>query len=500
MKFWNTSFKILSVAVLLTHSPLQAEPLSSEGDVLYETAYETSLPSPQSKRDKRLLASMLEAQLKAQDPYAIALNQFGQDRSVEAAEKILEAAQTQRQKALAFLCLAEAYFAKQDNPKTILYSILSLGTYPSETHDRQVQFYFKKIVGEPVSLLSSKEALLDKFRHIMQKSWCPKAFRGAFDAATLMSLLPQYPLQHSEVLSESLQLYLMFDNGYAQHAGVSIFSSILSAGYHSSYDFNVIEDKNKPISMANKERLTRLMSLFGDKRFRIRFITLSPENLPKPLQSFRSSHWPIMMFYKFLIPGLVTNDSRALYLDSDIIVRSDLTSLYTQDFKGAWFLGTRDVSASAHLTRLGHQYRDPYLNGGIILLNVQAFKEGDGFNFMGNQLDAYPDMKYVLKFAEQDMMGTLFQGKTLEIGQQTHMRKEDTFSNSVWNWLAEDHPSTQWSAIHTHFANIIHMEGNHIKPWKSFGNSWVWTFAPQKNNGVRNLYWSLREMSPWSQL
>lgn len=489
------------VTALLVCTPLQAEPTPTEGDALYEMAYETSLPSAQSKRDKKILFSMLNERLKAHDPYAFALNQFGHSRSVETAEKILEAAQTQRQKALAFLCLAEAYFAKQDHAKTVLYSLLSLGTYPSEIHDRQVQFYFKKILGEPVSLLSSKDALLDKFSDIMQKSWHPKDFRGAFDAATVLSLLPQYPIPAPTGEStEPLQLYFGFDDGFTRHAGVALLSAILSADPNTRYMLNIIEDEKTPISEVNKERIQNLSRLLGDDRFETKFIPVASKDLPTILHSYKSKGWPTVSYFRLLIPTWAKDSSRAMWLDSDIIVRSDLTPFYEQDFEDAWFLGIRDMHAARNLTRLAHTYDNSYINGGVILYNIDAIHAGDGLGMMEGLKESYSDYTTMLQFPMQDLMATLYQKRIREVGQQSHRSVDGTSSNSQWNWFALEHPSTQWSEIHRHFAKIIHMEGDDIKPWKSTANALMWAYFPKKNNGVRNMYWSLREMSPWSQL
>lgn len=503
MRFWNASLKMLGVTVLLGTSSLSANPTTNEGDALYEVAYETSLPSPQTKRNKNLLASLLNDRLKAQDPYAFALNQFGQNRSVETAEKILESAQTQRQKALAFLCLAEAYFAKQDNAKTILYSMLSLGTHPSEAHDRQVQFYFKKIMGEPVSLLSSKEALLEKFRDIMHKNWSPKAFRGAFEAATVISLLPQYPIpQPSGEPTDPLQIFLSFDNGYTQHAGVTILSAVLSAEANTRYTFNIMEDKHNPISNTNKERLQALSRIFGNQRFDVKLITMGREDLPAVLQKFNEKDWPLLVFFKLMIPQLAKDSSRALWLDSDIIVRADLTPYYMQDFKDSWFVGTRDVYGGRYLNRMGHKYDEPYINVGVVLFNNDAINTGNGLGMLEHIIHSYPDYMSILKLPEQDLMATLYQHRVREVGQQIHMTNEDTYSNSEWNWLAMHHPSTQWPVVHTHFSKIVHMEGNKIKPWKQRWNmnKFAWKYSPQQSNGIQSMYWTLREMSPWSQL
>jgi lipopolysaccharide biosynthesis glycosyltransferase len=479
-------------------------------DALYELAYASKGFSQYIKFDKALAVNLLNDRVKQGDVFADGLAKFIQKRSIEKAEELLKLAQSSRQRALAFLCMAEVSFAKRQLPKTMLYSVLSLATYPSEIHDEQVQFYLEKAVGQRISLMRDKEALLDSLNAAMSKEKNPEKYRLLFDMASVVGLLSSYPLdfQLKPKNLEPKQIFLGFDDNYAIHGGITIFSAILSADPNTSYEINVIEVDNTPISKEHKAALEKLVTLFGDDRFTLNFVPVSDSLLPRILAETkewpiddvgqkRGKYWPTVVFYKLLIPQLAGDTKRSLWLDADIIVRSDLGPLFDKDMKGAWFLGTRDRCGSRLLKNIGSNTNNKYLNVGVLLIDNEKFRSEKGIDILNKTLIGQPDLAYLLILPEQDLISLLYQDQTTEVGAQEMMSKEDNTPNSQWNWIAQKHPSTHWSQIHNHFANIIHMEGNDIKPW-AFGRRWKgWIKDPKSNNGIQNLYWALRDMGPW---
>lgn len=468
-------------------------------EALYELAYSTNGFSGAMARDKQLSQLILSSLIKQGDPVAIQLNDFMTSRSPAKAQQLLKLAQTPRQRALAFMCLAEAYFAKNDVAKTMLYTVLSLATHPSELYDRQAQFYTSKVFGQEISLLQSRDQLLAELRTLMESSGNSAKFKAAFEMATALDLLPSYPLNLSEqpIDSEAYEIFYSVDDGYVKHAAVSVMSAMLSADPGRRYDFKFIDDRTRPISSKNRAKLEELVHLLGDDRFTMEFIPVNKNMLPRVIQRFNASYWPWNVFYKLILPKLSQDSERSLWLDADTIVTKDLHPLYEQDFEGRWFLGTRDVEASKRLKGIAMPYDSNYLNVGVLLVNNKAIDQAGGMQTMDDVDELRPDFVYLLDFPEQDLLALLYQDHIKEIDVQTRMENHEKDFRGQWNWFAHEHNSTHWRNVHGHWAGIIHMEGNHIKPWKKIIRWQRWHHDPKKNNGVMNLYWSLRDMGPW---
>ena len=95
-----------------------------------------------------------------------------------------------------------------------------------------------------------------------------------------------------------------------------------------------------------------------------------------------SERYPRQIYYRLIAPLLLPRDmERILYLDVDTVVVNPLTELETLPFGDAWFMACTHVRyalSKLNQVRLGMDLgKDtPYLNSGVILYNLPAFREG----------------------------------------------------------------------------------------------------------------------------
>lgn len=72
---------------------------------------------------------------------------------------------------------------------------------------------------------------------------------------------------------------------------------------------------------------------------------------------------------KFDISELIPGEERLLYLDGDLIVRSDLTDLYSMDLSGCVIGGVKSLDMLYDNTEM--------INSGVMLIDTKAFREGN---------------------------------------------------------------------------------------------------------------------------
>lgn len=89
-------------------------------------------------------------------------------------------------------------------------------------------------------------------------------------------------------------------------------------------------------------------------------------------------HIPKSAYMRILIPELL-NEDRAIYLDSDTIIRSDLFELYNTDLQGTSMAGKYNFSEESDRDIrppiLNHDV--PYINSGVLVMDLAKLRDDD---------------------------------------------------------------------------------------------------------------------------
>lgn len=150
-------------------------------------------------------------------------------------------------------------------------------------------------------------------------------------------------------------------------------------------------------------------------------------------------------YYRLLLPQLLPNESRVLYLDSgDIIVTQDLSELYTRSFEGHLMCGVRDVWSEQIQLKYrseGEPVSDLYANSGMLLMNLSALRASG----WPNDLEAMLDVVDYFPFHDQCMINRVLAGRILEL--------PNTYNTQiVYDGM---HKLSRLSHVY-HYANSVH--------------------------------------------
>ncbi|KAF7292881.1 hypothetical protein MIND_01187100 [Mycena indigotica] len=168
---------------------------------------------------------------------------------------------------------------------------------------------------------------------------------------------------------------------------------------------------------------------------------------------------------------------RALFLDSDILVREDIAELWKVDLKGKTLAAARDIGFPLGHTEVPHQ---AYFNAGVLLVDM---------NRMRSQLDHFLD--YVVNkpptaYKDQDALNVFFHHDWLEIpvewnatGLGTYATKKDAERVVVWKHDELDKLHTTAKIVH--FSGPVHPSmasvlDEYNQPWTS--KPWGFAGAP----------------------
>jgi lipopolysaccharide biosynthesis glycosyltransferase len=92
-------------------------------------------------------------------------------------------------------------------------------------------------------------------------------------------------------------------------------------------------------------------------------------------------HFSISSWYRLLLPRLLPNHDRILYLDSDIIVMDSLDPLLHIDLSGKCLAAVTNPPITVewmakHSAALGLPEPDDYFNAGVMLMNLEGLRAG----------------------------------------------------------------------------------------------------------------------------
>lgn len=126
-----------------------------------------------------------------------------------------------------------------------------------------------------------------------------------------------------------------------------------------------------------------------------------------------SSRYPLEIYYRLFASDLLpTTLDRILYLDVDIVVIQSLKELYTMDFEDNLYIACSHVSENmTHLNakRLGLNEDVPYINTGVLLMNLIALRKQLNKQDILNYVNTY---KKKLVLFDQDVLTALYGDRT----------------------------------------------------------------------------------------
>lgn len=152
------------------------------------------------------------------------------------------------------------------------------------------------------------------------------------------------------------------DEGYFQHAVASI-TSLLENNKNNDIKIFYIENKLK------KDSIQKLKEIIKQYKQKIEFISIDKICKGKAV----NDNFPIAAFARLFIANYIDSE-RALYLDCDTIVMSDITELYNTNFDDCLVAGVQDNVEEIMKNIIGMHSDDRYINSGVLLINLKKWK------------------------------------------------------------------------------------------------------------------------------
>lgn len=239
------------------------------------------------------------------------------------------------------------------------------------------------------------------------------------------------------------------DNNYVIQCGVLI-TSIIENNKNEYINFHII---TAGFSVQNEELLNQM----GNSSISITIHTIDSSIL-KSCPIREADYVSLSTYFRILIPKILPNLDKIIYLDCDIIVTGSLKELWDIDISeyavGAVLdMLTEDIR---NYNRLNYSRVHNYFNAGVLLINIQYWIVNNITNTTLDFIIKNPD---AVKKHDQDALNKILHNKKLLLPlkfnlQDGFLYEEKILERSYWDELEE--------AIK--YPIIIHYTGS-AKPW-----------------------------------
>lgn len=175
---------------------------------------------------------------------------------------------------------------------------------------------------------------------------------------------------------ENVNVFFSCDDNYLPFCAVAINSLIKNAGRNNTYNIIILHDGIKEERMKHVTDMSR-------ENVRIEFFNVSEKIKPYAEMLALRDYYTISIYYRIFIPTLFPKLKKAVYLDSDIVVLSDIAGLYSKklgnNLVGAIFdevVAGRQEYRDYSMFALGIHYNE-YFNSGIMVMNLDAMRKAE---------------------------------------------------------------------------------------------------------------------------
>lgn len=155
---------------------------------------------------------------------------------------------------------------------------------------------------------------------------------------------------------------------YAKYLAVALQSLIENSNKNNFYHIYVF---HSGLSQAAKNDI---LSVEADNIY-TEFINVA--EYVKQVNLYSRAHYSIEMYYRILIPRILSNYHRVLYLDCDIIILKDVAEIFREQLDNYYIGAVHNYVNYGHynyLNKIGIN-PDDYFNSGVLLFNVDKWNE-----------------------------------------------------------------------------------------------------------------------------
>ena len=262
------------------------------------------------------------------------------------------------------------------------------------------------------------------------------------------------------------------DSHYVRHCAVTLVS-LFENNRREEFSVHVIA---RGLSGGEKDILTQLAAKYGS-----RVLFYEPDL--RLLEGFTirkfSKRISMATYYRCILSALLPREvDKVLYLDCDIVVTGDVRPLWDTPLDGVGVAAVEDMGCreAARYEVLKYPMEDSYFNAGVLLVNLDWWREHDVPRACADYYHRYPER---ILFNDQDLLNSVLHGHKRLVDLKWNV--QDAFyrlslqQDEAWRGRLTEvlsHP------VILHFTNR--------KPWEY-----------DSQHPLRGVYFKYQDLTPW---
>lgn len=270
------------------------------------------------------------------------------------------------------------------------------------------------------------------------------------------------------------------DNNYIKYVSATILSLIHNKSDNEVLDIIILT------SSINKQNELKLLSMQSDDtKIRVYFADCLLNHYIPNVKLSSTGYWSTATFYRLLIPLIMSDYEKVLYIDSDIICANKIYDFFEIPFDTSSLIAVIDSAApdfdknrakrfleSFHLNKFNF---NQYFNAGVTYFNINKIDKRDYNCAVINLLSK----KY--EFQDQDILNFIFRNSTKIVHQRYN------FQAGMLNWGGWIEQIKKYGSYEQEWEEaletpvFIHFVGKE-KPWnhkECWFSEKFWTFAKE---------------------
>mgnify|MGYP000469366432 CR=1 FL=1 len=200
-----------------------------------------------------------------------------------------------------------------------------------------------------------------------------------------------------------IPIFFTIDDGYAPYLATALVSTIKNSSPARRYRAVVLY---QDLCEENRRRLGALAT----DNFAVDFIPMCrglDAITDRMSNRLRCDYFTLTIYFRLFIPAMFPEYDRGIYIDSDIVLNSDIAELYDTDIGDALIGACADCSVSdvpelaGYMERAVGVDRHSYVNSGVLLMNLRLLREAELDRHFLSLLNSYhfdciaPDQDYL---------------------------------------------------------------------------------------------------------
>ncbi|MDO4220209.1 MAG: glycosyltransferase family 8 protein [Candidatus Saccharibacteria bacterium] len=229
----------------------------------------------------------------------------------------------------------------------------------------------------------------------------------------------------------TVPVFFTVDETYAPYLSTALASLIDNTSEKYDYDVNVIYHNLTRRSMRKLEKLNKGKESYVNLIFTEMQETLEGISDRKETRLKADCFTPTI-YYRIFLPEMFPQYDKGIYLDSDIIVRTDIAELFNVDLAGNIMAACTDMSTQSN--KLFCKYFDDavgiphkkYFNSGVLLMDFKKFRDEEFCEHFFYLLNKY-DFDTVAP--DQDYLNALCNGRVKYLGYEWNTMPSNGFTH-----------------------------------------------------------------------